>query len=315
MCNYSRYHGGLTSFLSICVIILILKKTNNKINHKRLIIFYYLYVKENIFYKGGIFMKNLLVFKIVFCLVFLETFIFAQELPIFAGKNAPFNFRHRGEVTGITVDILAQIFKDNNLPFAQEKIVLDTWSSVFSQAIVTPNSVLITVTRLPEREEMLQWVGPITDVKLAIIAKKRLNIKMTDIKDLKGNRIVSVKNTAAERAFVKAGGDLNALERVSTPKQAYKMLEYDRVQAIIATDLPFLYEMVKEGLDANEYEVVYVIKKASYYISLHKDIDPKITKMLQKGLDDLKIPDSLGMSPYQKIMYKYFKDASLSEAK
>lgn len=246
------------------------------------------------------------------CSFLFQTFLFAVDVPVFAGINSPFNFRAKGAVTGVTVDILESILKENNIEFSEKNIVLDSWSSVFSQAIVTQNSILITATRLPEREAMFQWIGPITDVQLGIISKKSANVSLKDVKDLQGYRIVSVKNTAAERAFVKLGGDVNALVRVSTPKQAYKMLEYDRVNAVIATDLPFVYDAVNSGMNIDEYELAFLLKKAPYFIVAHKAMDPKIVEGLQKSLDKLKEKDAQGMSPYQMIFYKYFKQAKLA---
>lgn len=248
---------------------------------------------------------------LVLLLLFLS-FAFAQDIAVFAGKNPPFNYRSKGEITGISVDILTHLFKENNLNFDAKNIVLDTWSAVFSQALVTPNSILITASRLPERESMFQWIGPVAQVKLGIIAKKQSHMSLSDVVNLKGYKIISIKNSAAERAFIKLGGNLQNVVRVSTPKQGFRMLEYNRADALITTDLPFIFDALQEGINVNEYELVYLLKKAPYFIATHKDMDVKIVEQLQKSLDTLKKLDEQGLSKYQSIMNKYFKQASLS---
>ena len=251
-----------------------------------------------------------------YCFIFItllsfSTTIEAKNMPIFAGKNAPFTFIHQGFPTGITVKILDEIFKKENIYFNAKEIELNSWSSVFSQAIVTPNSLLLTPTRLPEREELFQWIGPIANVRLVIVAKKN-TITIPNFEDIKKFDLVSIKNTSAERAYVGLGGDLSNVSRLSTPKQGFKMLEYGRVDGLICTDLPFIYELVKNGKNVNDYEIVYLLKKSSYYIAAHKTVPRNIVKTLQNGLDRLKEQEGDNPSTYDLIFAKYFKGAILS---
>ncbi|WP_024955721.1 substrate-binding periplasmic protein [Sulfurospirillum arcachonense] len=256
------------------------------------------------------------IFSQFFSLIILFSVVsipsYAKELTIFAGKNAPFNFRHRGAITGVTVQILESIFKDANLPFDQKKIVFDSWSAVFSQAIVTSDSLLITASRIPERESLFQWIGPVATVRLAIVAKKN-TVKIKKLDDLKNYNVASVKNTSAERAYVKKGGDLSTFSRISTPKQGYRMLEYGRIDALICTDLPFVYSLIKQGQNVDDYEIVYVIKNTKYYIAAHKDLSAKTMNILEDGLAKLKQKNSKNISQYDTIMANYFKGKILSE--
>jgi len=255
--------------------------------------------------------KYIIRFLILFVFVSLPVSLFSEDIRIFAGKNAPFNFMYKGKVSGVSVDILENIFKQANLPFDQKAIKLDTWSSVFSQAIVTPNSLLITASRIPEREKLFQWIGPVATVRLSIVAKKG-TASIKNLEDIKSYDVVSIKNTSAERAFVKAGGDLSTILRVSTPKQGYKMLEYGRIDALICTDLPFIYSMIREGKNIDDYEIVYVLSKSKYFIAAHQSIPTKTINILNNELDKLKQKDSSNISKYNLIMEKYFKDSILT---
>ncbi len=250
-------------------------------------------------------------YTLIILLSLSTTTIEAKNIPIFAGKNAPFNFMHKGSPSGITVKILEDIFKKEDFHFDAKEIELNSWSSVFSQAIVTPNSLLITASRIPEREELFQWIGPIANVRLVIVAKKD-TISIKNLDDIKKFDFASSKNTSAERAFIKLGGDLSNVSRLSTPKQGYRMLEYGRIDALICTDLPFVYDLVKQGKNVNDYEIVYILKKTDYYIAAHKSMPKIIIKTLQNGLEQLKEKKENNPSPYDLIFAKYFKGAILS---
>ncbi len=259
----------------------------------------------------GIYMYKYYCFILITLLSFSTTTIEAKNIPIFAGKNAPFNFMHKGSPSGITVKILEEVFKKENFYFNAKEIELNSWSSVFSQAIVTPNSLLITASRIPEREELFQWVGPIANVRLVIVAKKN-TISIKDLKDIQKFDLASSKNTSAERAYIDLGGDVSNVSRLSTPKQGYRMLEYGRVDALICTDLPFVYDLVKHGKNVNDYEIVYILKKTDYYIAAHKSMPKNMIKILQNGLDKLKEKRGDNPSTYDLIFAKYFKGAILS---
>lgn len=245
-------------------------------------------------------------------LICLPVNLFSENIHIFAGKNAPFNFMYKGKVSGVSVNILQSIFKQANLSFNQKDIILDSWSSVFSQSIVTPNSLLITVSRIPEREDLFQWIGPVATVRLAMIARKN-TISIKNLNNLKFYNIVSIKNTSAERAFVKAGGDLSSISRVSTPKQGYRMLEYGRIDALICTDLPFMYNILKRGKNIEDYEIIYILDRSQYYIAAHKNIPAQTINIINNEMTKLKQKNINNISQYDLIMAKYFKGTVLSE--
>jgi len=62
---------------------------------------------------------------------------------------------------------------------------------------------------------------------------------------------------------------------------------------------------VKFGMEQGYYEPVYLLKKPSLYLALHKDTDPELVDKLQKSLDGLKKPDKDGVILFNQIVDKY----------
>lgn len=247
--------------------------------------------------------------KNVYLAILLTCFISsvsAENLILLTQNSAPFNYVKRGKTIGITVDLAKEMFKKANLPFSQEDIVVDTLSSVLTQAMTTPNSILLTTVRMPAREKLMQWIGPVADIRLVLVAKKASKVNINSANDFKKYKIATFKNTGPESALIKKGAKINDLMRVSTPKQAYKMLDYDRVQVVAAADLPFLFNLIKRGKNLDDYEIVYTIKKVKFYMGVNLDTPKSVVQKLQKALDEIKKPDSSGKSKYDRIMDKYF---------
>lgn len=254
--------------------------------------------------------------KILISVLFVTCFIsslYSENLIILTQNSSPFNYVKKGKVVGITVDLAKEMFKKANLPFSQKDIVVDTLSSVLSQVMTTPNSILLTTVKLPARAKLMQWIGPIADIRLVLVAKKSSNVSIKSPSDFKKYKIATFKNTGPESALVKKGAKINDLIRVSTPKQAYKMLDLDRVQVIAAADLPFLYNLIKRKKNLNDYEIVYTIKKVKFYMGVNLDTPKSTVEKLQKALKEVKKPDANGVSEYDKIIDKYFaKGANLA---
>lgn len=240
---------------------------------------------------------------------------FAADPVVYAGPNPPFNFREKGLIKGLGVDLLEASMATIRAPFTQEEIRLDAWNKAYDAALEHPTTFLISTARLKDRESLFQWVGPLATVQLGIITKRKTQIAKSNdtFEILRPLRIATIKETAAETVLFKEFGahpNLN-ITRVSTPLQGYKMLEYDRIDALIYTDVPFVYYLVSEGLDVKQYKMAHVLLNTDYYIAAGKNVPKEQIYIMQATLNKLKEPDASGRSPYQRLVARYLKGASL----
>lgn len=242
------------------------------------------------------------------------TTLFGADPLVYAGPNPPFNFRDKGEVKGLGVDLLNASLSSIRPTLSQEEIKLDVWRDMYAAALAHPSSFLISTARLKEREALFQWVGPLATVKLGFIAKKTTTLPKGNLKQIASKlKIATIKETAAERMlFQMLGADANvSVIRLSTPLQGYKMLEYGRIDALVYTDLPFVYHLVTEAQDPNQYHMMYLLEESYYYIAAGKDVPKSQIAMMQTQLDRLKDKDNSGSSAYERIMKTYLKGAVL----
>lgn len=137
--------------------------------------------------------------------------------------------------------------------------------------------------------------------------------KGNTIEALRNLRIATIKETSAEQTLFKEIGTNHGLNitRVSTPIQGYKMFEYGRIDALVYTDVPFVYHLVSEGQDVSQYKMAHVLLNTDYYIAAGKGVPKEQINIMQTQLNRLKEIDSKGSSMYDRIVANYLKGAVL----
>ncbi len=252
-------------------------------------------------------MKKMFLGFVTFCFICTSNVFGASKFAILSDSFPPFNFTDKGKDVGINVDILLNILNMSGFPTKREDIVRDTWSSNFAQAITSSNAILLSVPRIPERENILNWIGPVVKSKVILMAKASKNVKINSSEDMKKYKIATLKNLASEKAFVASGGDLKKAIRVTKPRQAFKMLELGRVDCIAITDIVFKYWLSKSSSKPTDFKEVKLLEPTDIYIATSKQVPMDTINKLQSAFDSLKIKDSSGMSIYTKILSKYVK--------
>jgi polar amino acid transport system substrate-binding protein len=186
---------------------------------------------------------------------------------------------------------------------------------MYDEALRHPKVFLVTMVRLKEREQQFNWLGPIATVRLGLITKRTTDLPkgQSTLKILRPLRIATIKETSSEKLLFKEIGEKNGLNitRVSTPIQGYKMLEYGRIDALVYTDVPFVYHLITEGQDVSQYRMAYVILNTDYYICVGKDVPKEQFNIMQAQLNRLKEPNGKGSSLYDRMVANYLNGAVL----
>jgi polar amino acid transport system substrate-binding protein len=225
----------------------------------------------------------------------------ASEFTIMTEELPPFNFTEEGQPKGITVDLIVRIFADIGQPIAASEVKIMPWARAYKDVQEQPGTVLFSMARTEQREQLFKWVGPVYDLQIGWIAAKAKGITITDPAAAAGTwRIGTVRDGAPEQLTIQAGVAEDKLDRLPKPELNVKKLAADRID-IFAFNVPTAqYLMLKEGLSLDDYQVVHVLKQAQLYIAFHKDTDPALIAKLNAALQALR--DNGG---YQEIVDRY----------
>ena len=247
-----------------------------------------------------------------FLLLFLcPCLLFAQPTFRVVTENLPpFNFMQDGKVIGISAEVVRHIFHEAGYSMEQGDIQkgdiqMCPWARAYYDVQHSPNTVLFSMARTENRESLFQWVGPISNVTIGVIAKKQRKIKIATAADFTKYRIGSVRDGAPEQLLIKAGVDVESLQRLAFPEMNIKKLQADRIDMFPFNLQTSQYLMLNLGMNPDDYEIVFTLKKKDLYIALHKDTDSTLVASLQAALDRMKQPGNDGISPFEHIVSKY----------
>lgn len=114
----------------------------------------------------------------------------AATLDITTEENAPFNYvdsQHR--VSGISTEILLEMGRRTG---TQMKIQVTPWARAYQTALNSADNCVYSTVRLPEREALFKWVGPISVNKWALFAKGDFHTPLTTVNDARAYRMGGV---------------------------------------------------------------------------------------------------------------------------
>lgn len=254
--------------------------------------------------------KNLLISLFtVTCLSLVPMLTLAQGIgsfEIMTENNPPFNFQDNGKMKGISTEILQNIFKANGRTINSADIKILPWPRAYKTVSTNANKILFSMARTEQREKMFKWVGPLYHLTIGLIANKQKNFVINSVADLADYKIGSVPKGAPEQLLIKAGFDESKLDKKSSPITNLKKLNVDRLDMFVFNVPAAKYMMNQLGMNPNDYEMVYALKKVDLYIAFSKATGDKIINTLQASLDKLKKKGSNGKSQYDMIVETYF---------
>ena len=224
--------------------------------------------------------------------------IMTEELP-------PFNFEKDGSIQGICADVLIQIMEKAGKPVNRGDMELVPWARGYRTVSEEPGTMLFSMARTPERESLFRWVGPVAEFHTVLIAPKNKHIVIKSFDDMKKYRIGVIRDGAPEQMLVKGGIDPEKLDKGARADVNIRKLIEDRIDLMAFNLQTGRYMMKEMGINPNDYEAVYELKKVELYFAFHKDTDAKLIADLNQALEELKKPGADGKSQWQTISEKY----------
>ena len=120
----------------------------------------------------------------------------AKDLVYITEQFPPFSNQENGKLQGISVDLLEKMLEDMNKTLNRSEIKLLPWDEGYQMALQDNNTVIFSTGRIPEREALFKWAGPISSIKVVLFALNEKHIKINSPEDLRLLKIGIVKDSA-----------------------------------------------------------------------------------------------------------------------
>ena len=210
------------------------------------------------------------------------------KMKIYAEEFAPFTFSKDGGnyVQGAVAEIVSAIQKE--LGQTPQPITISEWNSIYIIAKDTPYSALLTVKRIPERENDFYWIGPYAADSAWLYARRDSPLVINTIGEAKQIPAIACVGGAFAGTVLSQLG-FNNLMPYSVPSEAVNDIVNfpEHAGAFSSINAPYLFR--DAGFSAiNMKPLIQVSKKTNYYIGISKSTPAYVAKSWQSAFEILK---------------------------
>jgi len=211
-----------------------------------------------------------------------------NQLNFITESYPPYNFKEKGKLQGIAVDLLLAATKRSSSTLTAKQIKVLPWPRAYKMAETGPNVVLFSTTRTDEREQKFSWVGPISPTRIVLLAKKSNSIIISSPSDIKKYTVGAIIDDIGDQLVQKAGVKNSSIKHVAKAASLAKMLDAGRIKLWAYEENVARWFIKQEGLNNSDFEAVYTLKESDLYYAFSKDVKKETLEVLQKSIDEVK---------------------------
>lgn len=191
------------------------------------------------------------------------------------------NFAQDENINGIAVDIVREMFKRTDITYSLT--LRFPWERIYKLALEKPGYGVFVMARLPDREKLFKWVGPIGPDDWIMLAKADSKITLETLDQARKYKIGAYKGDAIAETLAKQG--LKPIVVLRDQDNAKKLIS-GQIDLWATGDPAGRYLARQEGV--NGLKTVLRFNSAELYLALNKDVPDEVVVKLQAALDQLR---------------------------
>jgi polar amino acid transport system substrate-binding protein len=212
----------------------------------------------------------------------------ATDLVLLTENFPPYNMARNGKnfaqdenINGIAVDIVREMFKRANITYSLT--LRFPWERIYKIALEKPGYGVFVMARLPDREKLFKWVGPIGPDDWIMLAKADSKISLDSLDDARKYKIGAYKGDAIAETLAKQG--LKPIVVLRDQDNA-KKLTSGQIDLWATGDPAGRYLARQDGVIG--LKTVLRFNSAELYLALNKEVPDETVAKLQAALDQLR---------------------------
>ena len=191
------------------------------------------------------------------------------------------NFATEDSIDGIAVDVVREMFKRADIPYSLT--LRFPWERIYKLALEKPGYGVFVMARLPDREKLFKWVGPIGPDDWIMLAKADSKITLETLDQARKYKIGAYKGDAIAETLAKQG--LKPIVVLRDQDNAKKLVN-GQIDLWATGDPAGRYLARQDGV--NGLKTVLRFNSAELYLALNKDVSDDVVAKLQAALDQLR---------------------------
>ncbi|HKM92117.1 MAG TPA: transporter substrate-binding domain-containing protein [Prolixibacteraceae bacterium] len=204
--------------------------------------------------------------------------------------NPPFNYLSevigaQTQTLGSSVEIVTEMQAQNSY---KNPICITSWVSAYELVQFMPNYALFTTARTPERENLFQWVGPISKTTARFYTTTASGIKIQTLDQAKAIGTIATPQDWFTHDFLIKNGFQNILATASTPEEAFNQLKSGEADALLLHDTSVKWLCDKTDTPQTDISKQFEVGDYTYYIAFSLNTSTSIVSQWQSNLDAMK---------------------------
>jgi len=222
----------------------------------------------------------------------------ALALKLLTEENPPLNYTENKKLTGMATEVVQEMGKRAGTKLDFEVMA---WNKAYEMAQADKETCLYATARLPNRENVFKWVGPIAANKWGLFALSGFTPTIKSLADARAFRIGGVARDA-KTEFLKQEGVTNIFEveddKLNPGKLTLNRKEAQKIDLWITSAAAA--KQVAARAKIKDIKLVYAVRQAESYLACSPRTSPATLKSLAAALDEMKKDGS-----YARIIGRY----------
>ena len=219
-----------------------------------------------------------------------------NKLRIFTEDSPPSTYMEKEKLSGLSAEIVQEILRRLNL---KNQIEMVPWARGYKLALNEPDVVLFSTTRLPQREDLFQWVGPLYTQTWGLYKHKGSAIHIKSLEDAKKVARIGTYRQDAKMQYLSGLGFKNLVPTNRNINNILHLVQ-DDIDLWVSSDFNMVHLAQQAGVDPQTLELAYPFHKVGNFIAFSKTTSPHIVDLWQQVIDEMKADGT-----YDRICDKY----------
>lgn len=198
-----------------------------------------------------------------------------SDVKVITSFYEPYSYLDGDGVQGEAVNQARKVLAELNF-YPQIKIF--PWARAYNTALNSPNTLIFSMARTPERENLFHWVGEIVGFNVFLFKKKgRDDIEINQLEDANKFRVGALFKDVKGEYLSRNGIDVVSL---NDEEAGIKMLLANRIDLLPTDIVSMKHRLKKNGLAEDALTEAFHIKEISrpLYMALSKKTSPEIVE-------------------------------------
>ena len=236
----------------------------------------------------------------------------AARLTLLTEEYPPLNYREEGRASGVAIDLLGETLERLGTGQSVDDVQFLSWPDAYNRTLGEADTVLFATERLPERESLFKWAGPIYPERAVLYGLRERNITIASAAELPRYRIAVVRHDAALRKLLDLGVPESALRIADDQADLVAWLDAGEVDLFAYGEQPGRWLAVRAGQNPLRLRSAFTLAEYESYFAFNRNTSDETVAQFQAALDRLSVDrDVDNLTVRDRILRQYLPPFAL----